>query len=55
MRAGLVPRASFRRWWTVPIDPARPASGSKSATPQASPCSGSVARTGIGNEGGDKT
>jgi hypothetical protein len=31
MRVGLAPRAS----WTVPIDPARAASGSRSATPPA--------------------
>jgi hypothetical protein len=47
MRAGLAPRASFPKGWTVPTDPARAAPGSRSAIPPASPCSGSGARFGI--------
>src|SRR6267378_4271327 len=38
---------SFPRAWTVPIAPARVASGSRFATPPASPCNGSGARFGI--------
>jgi hypothetical protein len=49
--SGTISRASFPRGWTVPIDPARAASGSRSAIPPASRCSGSGARGGIGDPG----
>jgi len=48
MLAGSVPRVSFRRRSMARIDLARVASGSKSAIPPASRCSGSAARIGIG-------
>ncbi len=48
MLAGSVPRVSFRRRSMARIDLARVASGSKSAIPPASRCSGSAARIRIG-------
>jgi len=45
--AGLVPRASSRRRSTEPIGRVRVGSGSRSAIPRASRCSGSAARIGI--------
>jgi bifunctional non-homologous end joining protein LigD len=47
--AGLVPRASCRSGSTVPTDPVRARSGSRSATPPASLCSVSAARSGMGD------
>jgi hypothetical protein len=44
---GLGAEASYRRRSMAPIDPARAASGPRSAIPPASPCSGSGARFGI--------
>jgi hypothetical protein len=46
----LAPRVSFPREWTAPTGPARAASGSRSAIRPASPCSGSEARFGIGDD-----
>jgi hypothetical protein len=45
-RVGSAPRASCRRRSTAPTWLARAASGSRSAIPRASPCSGSAARFG---------
>src|SRR6266436_6972419 len=47
--AGLAPRVSSPSGWTAPIDPVRARSGSRSAIPPASRCSGSGARFGIGD------
>jgi ATP dependent DNA ligase domain len=47
--AGLALRASFPGESTAPISPARAVSGSRSAIPPASPCSGRGARFGIDN------
>jgi hypothetical protein len=46
MLAGSVPRAPYQRGSMTPTDPARAASGSKSATRPVSPCSRSGARFG---------
>jgi len=46
--AGLAPRASCQSGWTAPIDPAGVRCGLRSAIPPAWLCSGSGARSGIG-------
>ena len=49
--AGLAPRASCQSRWTVPTDPVRAQSGSRFGIRPASRCSGSAARSGIGDVG----
>jgi hypothetical protein len=51
---GLAPRALFPREWPVPVDRVRARSGSWSAIPPVSPCSGSGARNGSCREAGLK-
>jgi hypothetical protein len=47
--AGLAPRASSRSGWTAPIDRGHVQCGSRFAIPPASLCSGSAARSGMGD------